>query len=832
MAFAGLGLTLYHRRHTISYAGRPLLTRDRAIHPALSLLIYLAVFAAVFHNFFFHSIIYRDSFHLFAPIKYLVAEGLGRGEVFGWLPWQYLGMPFVGYVEAGWFYPLNLIYLALPFEPAHKFFILVHYPMAAWFAWLLARRLGLSWETAFFSGLAFALSGYLVSMHSMMTMLIGPAWAPLAFYFLVRAMEDGAWWAAGVGAVLAMQLFGGDPQSALVTASLVSGFGLIVVLQESVGGGDKTKRRRAIASLAIAGVCALLLSAAQLLPAAELTAANARGGGLHLKEAGVYSLHPARLIEFVWPTPFGINWPRYNYWARFALDSPDVVNVPWSISNYLGLPVICLAGWWLMAGHGRWRLWVGAGIAFFLVLALGRYAGLFELLHRHLPLFDMFRYPAKYLAWFTGLAVVAAAFGLEEITRRLKESPSGLSTASIAYMAAVAAFFAAAYFAWPHALAAATGAGPGSSVYDSALAHLRAGGVVFLIVNMSAGALLLLAARGTISARTAVIVFLLLMLFDWRRASVSIMPAGPSDIYDSPSAVAEAIHPGGRPPLGEFRHIRLLMNYNVKDRPGEPSPLVEIRRWERDTLCVNLDTMEGFEDLTGFNAGRPVAGLHILQRAINRVKDDRDPRLFELYNVRYLISPFDREPAEEDRSETVFGDRALDVRVTRLVHALPRAYWVPAAVAAKDKAEAMDLLDRVDPRRRVVITTVEEIDEAEAPGPASASVEAVEYLPDRVRIDVESERSGWLVLNDRWFSGWKARVDGEPARIYKANVFVRAVRVRAGRHEVEFAYRPLSISIGGAVSLLAWSGLLIFGLISIWRRRVRGKSAQDATDTN
>ena len=46
------------------------------------------IFILLFHEFWNHSIFYRDSFDTFAPLKYLVAQGLGQGRVWLWYPWQ------------------------------------------------------------------------------------------------------------------------------------------------------------------------------------------------------------------------------------------------------------------------------------------------------------------------------------------------------------------------------------------------------------------------------------------------------------------------------------------------------------------------------------------------------------------------------------------------------------------------------------------------------------------------------------------------------------------------------------------------------------------------
>jgi len=66
---------------------------------------------------------------------------------------------------------------------------------------------------------------------------------------------------------------------------------------------------------------------------------------------------------------------------------------------------------------------------------------------------------------------------------------------------------------------------------------------------------------------------------------------------------------------------------------------------------------------------------------------------------------------------------------------------------------------------------------------------------------------GYAMLLDSWAEGWSASIDGEPARIERADGLVRAVRIGAGRHAIEFRYRTPGLRTGMLVSALAWLAL-------------------------
>jgi hypothetical protein len=157
--------------------------------------------------------------------------------------------------------------------------------------------------------------------------------------------------------------------------------------------------------------------------------------------------------------------------------------------------------------------------------------------------------------------------------------------------------------------------------------------------------------------------------------------------------------------------------------------------------------------------------------------------------------------------------------------ALPRARIVPCAVVVADADAAYAAVLREDPEQTVVI---------EDPGgarvlpgcmPAAATsdqrrdVEVLDYQDHRV--SVRATGPGWLVLADTWYPGWTASVDGVTAPVERADLLMRAVRLQAGEHEVEFAYRA-----GVLGWLLGASGLSALGCLALG---LRGAVPPEAT---
>jgi uncharacterized membrane protein YfhO len=72
--------------------------------------------------------------------------------------------------------------------------------------------------------------------------------------------------------------------------------------------------------------------------------------------------------------------------------------------------------------------------------------------------------------------------------------------------------------------------------------------------------------------------------------------------------------------------------------------------------------------------------------------------------------------------------------------------------------------------------------------------------PDRVVLEANLSAPGYVVLVDGYDPGWRVAVDGIPSQLRRANVAFRAVAVPAGRHTVEYLYRPSALLLGLTVS--------------------------------
>jgi hypothetical protein len=235
-----------------------------------------------------------------------------------------------------------------------------------------------------------------------------------------------------------------------------------------------------------------------------------------------------------------------------------------------------------------------------------------------------------------------------------------------------------------------------------------------------------------------------------------------------------------------------------------------------------------FERDSGRMQSREVEALDRLLRQVEGTPGHL--RLLQLGGVTHAIALHESTFRDLVPRTTIEGPFQEPIRVYRVPGTLPRTWVASTAREAEgDAALATLVAPGFDPRREVVVDPGAARTGAPAGGPAPAATEGgaesgqsrvVEEAPDRVVIEADLDRAGFVVLDDAHDPDWRVRVDGRPAELRRADVVFRAVWLPAGHHRIEQVYRPRSLWVSSALTLAA--GALGLGvLVSAARPRPR-----------
>jgi hypothetical protein len=423
---------------------------------------------------------------------------------------------------------------------------------------------------------------------------------------------------------------------------------------------------------------------------------------------------------------------------------------------------------------GRWAFVVLGLIA--LLLAMGDHAPLFRAAFDYVPGVRLFRLPHRYEAWLGPCVAALAAAGLDAARERLPiETKQRVSLASATGIAAILAVFALAWL-WLY---------PGL-----APVALTGGAAVILLASLSSD-------RAAWPAASVVLTLLMLADVSQRMPTdrhTRLRPApADGDVADRILAHAEA--------MGV--HFRVMDEFGISCRAG---------------------TRLGIRDFRGYQD--PLL-LHAYERVVAGLAEH--PELAMQFNVRYaLTSPHFLHGWDHHylpRPEVLAalpGAVDLGDGVIELPRALPWAYVVPndRVVTVSTREDALALVTAHAPAPMAVIEGDDVTLDREPTTPLVAATVA-RFSTDSLAIDVHAPSDGTLVVNDAWYPGWRAWVDGREVPIRRANGFVRAVPVPAGDHAVTMRFEPPDGAPLRWLLVASWLALLVLALP--WTRRTAAR---------
>ena len=268
----------------------------------------------------------RDLGPYFIPPRFFWVESIKYGDFPLWNPYQFCGHPFYANPQHAILYPLNGLFFLLPFDTAFNVIIILHFFLGGLFTYLFLRDLKVNPSGALISGLIFMLGGYLLSVHSLLTILLSVIWTPLIMMFFRRAIDNPGFKNQIFAAIFITTSFlGGGIEIVYGNFFILLFMVIFTSLPDAAFVGDEPRRYRFIGSvpiywgrirsLMIISILFLLLSAIQLIPFLELFIYSIRGQGISYQEATIWSFAPKDVLLFFLPDAYGYFLDMKKYWV-------------------------------------------------------------------------------------------------------------------------------------------------------------------------------------------------------------------------------------------------------------------------------------------------------------------------------------------------------------------------------------------------------------------------------------------------------------------------------------------------------------------------------------
>ncbi|HEV8265506.1 MAG TPA: hypothetical protein VGQ06_11180 [Gemmatimonadales bacterium] len=715
------------------------------------------------------------------------------GHIPLWNPMILGGLPYLAAVTHGdVLYPTSFLRLVLPAHTVTNLGFVLHYILAGLLTYLLLRRLSLSWGAGVVGGLAYQLSGIMVSYahpgHD--GKLFVSTMLPLALLALVAAVRDRRWWGyALLSLAVALCLLSPHVQTTYFLLIAAGLFALYLTFGETTTEPLRPRLERLALALA-AVVVGFGVAMPQILPFLEYIPHSPRAAGYAGSGTASYGVPWDHVPEFFIAgfTGEGMAEQGGTYWGSNPLKLH---------SEYLGLPVVALA--LLGAGDRRRRLvwWLGGIGLLFLLISLGGATPFYRVWLAVMPLVQKTRAPGMAFFIVAFVTAVFAALGAARLERgegRRHVTAWLVAAGAVALLAVAGAFGNLAVSLAPSARAGAAAAlGPTIRLYA--------------LIGAVALAITALVALGRLAGRIPAAAFacclpLVLAADLWRdgRRFWVYSPPPSQGIYREDALVARL--------RSEPRPLRVL------DLGVYPQNVLMAHDIPQ-VLGYQGNELRYYDDLLG---GRGEWGYLL-----------GSTQLWSLLAVRYVILPDSVHIPGYHRVmgpvATAAGTRGYLLEADT---APPYARVVPAAVKLDDERIAPTLADpRLPGFDRVVLLAsdapVTPAPVSGWPPPSPARAQVTSWRPGQMTIELDPApaSASYVLVSENWYVDWRAAVDGKPGQVLRGDDALITVPVAAGARRIELTYRSSTYNTGRLISLLS---ILILGAGTLVPRLRRMRS--------
>jgi len=730
-----------------------------------------------------------------------------------WNPYIMGGSPYLGDMQSAVFSPFSLPAYVLPFWWSLSVIAAMKLVVAAMGSFLLARALGMRFAGAFLCGCVFGFGLFLIAWLPWPLGNVFPLipWMLLATERLIR--RPGPLTASALAVAVAVQFFGGHPETSVHALIATLGYFVLRVLQSPGGAAAamgaaaragrsrwaalvRTARRPAVA-FALAIIVGTALAAVVIVPFLELLR---NSSDLASRPRGQVHVQPKYFFASLLPSYFPGSFEIETAFYAGALP--------------LMLALIAL----LRAQVMRVVLALVAALCIAIVLGVQPFFGIAS----RLPGFDL-TYLSRLTILYLLCIAILAGWGLDDLVRRRLGGGRAAAAAALAtgvLLLPVVIVFAtgqsslhflgrAVHIAWAFAQ-------PPSATAPHVDAIVRLAALV-VWVSVAGAAVVLIVLR--LGRRITPLVFaalaIVLVVGDLFQAGMGQNPAIPESHAVQPATAAIRYLQTQRP----ARFVAVAPYIGVNPLP----PDVNMRYGLYDARGYDLPVVERFGQVWARYVAPPTPLLPLDTPAVPVLVLEFQPpalRILSLLGVRDILEQKSQKPIQLPGVHVAYD--GPDATIYANDNALPRTWLVDDQEVVPGDTHALTALGAADfhPRQALITETrLPGLAVNQTTGASPGSARITDDAAQQVTIEARAHRASELVLSDTYYPGWHVTVNGSPARLDRVDYMLRGVPIPAGNDRIVFTYDPASFRIGWSVSLGATIVLAATVIVGLRRRR-------------
>ncbi len=705
-----------------------------------------------------------DAEGFFAPAFTLVADHARAGKILLWDPWPAAGSPDYAEPEFGATSPIAILvgFIGGGTEISFRAYVLLFWFLGGVGVLLFARSFALRPWAALVIALGVMFCGFYTGHAGHTSHIYSFAWIPWILWRFDVALKTLRWApAAEAGSFWGLSALGGYPELTILTAIFLflwtAGCYLCARPAPSEPATPSSGSPRRLPQYFALLALVALIGSAVLAPSYVAFFSEGHGYsdrvGPRPRDEAINSMPmpPGALATFSSTYLDNVNIYYTRLWPS---TDGAFTNV------YLG---VLIPGFALLAlleqRFSAWRWWLLGVFMFMILCAAGGQTPVRGWLYDYLPLTRYFRHPGEFRAYALICLVALALLGMQHLQAGLQNGSRQTFRRFVIATLITAAAAAACYV------------GMVSSVANRGPFFHRA--TAMFALSWLAAILISLLALAAPKARRYLPVFLVALAVADGLTSFSLASRATVSGHIRARQVWDAINAAHVSALDQTRR--------GLQRQVEFTALFDPYR-NNHNIPLRIATFKAYEVMTNrFKEDFPNHPVLLaMSTGSDRIWFASDAALFP----------------PTDASYAAFVRRSEELGVPVAVIHSPQSMRNLSAGSQQNSedAQAIGQISRLAPAQRVAI-------------------DLLRYTPSHLDFQVRCPSAGWLIVTDRWSSGWTARLNGRRAEVFSADFIFRALRVDPGQNTVQLSYRPAGFPW---LLILSW-GTLAAVCANSWR---------------
>lgn len=703
------------------------------------------------------------------PWKRVTIDAWKKFELPLWNPYSFSGTSHVGNYQSAIFSPINTLFFILPEIHAWSVMILLQPLLAGVFMFIFLQSLSISKKSSVLGSIAYMFCGFITVWMAYGTLSYAVAFLPGVVYGIYRYIQKkdiygGLWISLG----LALSFFSGHFQMSIYV--LLYAIGFIVYL------GISTKEKILSIHAFILVLLGVSIAAPQILPSFDAYTQAVRSS-LFIKGEVIPWQYIATLFS---PDFYGNPVTRNDWFGHYA---------EWA--SFIGVTPLLLA---MFALFTRWKARPVSYfvIMFFTTLSLAFQTPLVDLLFAlKIPVLSTSSASRIIVLMSFSLAVLAS-YGSDVIIRMWEKHDVKKIGAWIAMI------FCLLIFVW----------------------------IVLLVIRPLAPDKLYIATRNTylptIIAMLTVFVSIIGLFLPKRMIvllPIVLIAFTSIDMYRfvskwMPFDQAAYVYPV-LPVISKLQSLTASDYSRVFGNVGNELG-----------SAFGLQLIEGYDAVYPYRYGRFISSVGTgIERSVDRSvvifekRGQYSEDMLQFLGVKYYAHkksdgrlPWAYPFWDFPQYNRVWEDDNFEIFENK--KSFPRAFLASGYIVASTDKAILDAFYDTETQKQHTIILEEKPNLDPMAGEGIATISS--YSANAINIDVQTSVPKLLFLSDTYDSGWKATIDGKPAKIHRANFDFRAVEVPNGTHVVRMWYVPRGVTYGFWIA-----GFATLGLVGcfIWKRK-------------